>query len=131
MTVQLVSQGRGTLSKTATNSRKTRLIPIEEDIQVSVIVKEFSNKRDCIRFLCNPFPYLIEANWNEDYEEIGLVSEIKFEYPSYKYTKNIYFYDDIQIEKYDFVFYRIFFVEKNIINYQNSLSKIIKIKTGL
>lgn len=127
MTIDVSMVGRGVMSKTAVNSRKSRLEPIEHDVIATLV----SKNGECIRFDCKEFQDLFKASWNEDYDEIGYVSASSFKYTTYKYSKVVYIYDDTTVEIYSFTFFREFFAEKNIINYRHSLEKIIKIKTGV
>lgn len=127
MTIDVGMVGRGVMSKTAVNSRKSRLEPIEHDVNVDLV----SKNGKCIRFQCSEFPDLFAADWNKEYDEIERVNTVSFKYPTYKYSKVVYIYDDITVERYSFTFFREFFAEKNIINYRHSLEKIIKIKTGV
>lgn len=130
MTIDITCFSRGMLSTIPIVLRKSKLVPIEEDVKVYLVTKE-RTERECIRFECTPFPYMFEANWNEDFDEILQDGELSVEYDDYKYDKKSYSYDDIKICVYNFVFSREFFLKKNIVQYENAMQKIIKIKTGL
>lgn len=131
MTIDVLSKAQGKLYNTIPNYRPTKLIPIDLDLNVFVQTKTTYNDKICSYYDCSKFDTLITPIWSEYIDNGEFVLDKTQVNDLFQYTKYIFKYEDTVVENYNFIFYKSFFSQINIVKYSTAIRKTIRTICGV